>query len=186
MPEQEKPITAFPWDISAQDQQGGPGLDRDMKEQAVWTQMEYWGDDGKPYLKEYEGRDLLKGKSVLITGGDSGIGRSVAIIMAREGADVAIVYLPEEEPDAKWTISMIEKAGRKGLALPYDLTDEQNCKKAVEETVKAFGKLNVLINNGKPHKQALYPNPTRLKLTLLLQPRDKKSAKTSKTSTWAQ
>ena len=98
--------------FSAQDQQGGPGLDRDMKEQAVWTQMEYWGDDGKPYLKEYEGRDLLKGKSVLITGGDSGIGRSVAIIMAREGADVAIVYLPEEEPDAKWTISMIEKAGQ--------------------------------------------------------------------------
>jgi NAD(P)-dependent dehydrogenase (short-subunit alcohol dehydrogenase family) len=118
---QEDPVTAYPWQISAQDQQGGPGLDKDMKEQANWTQLEFWDDNGKPYLKEYEGRGLLQDKAVLITGGDSGIGRSVAILMAREGADVSILYLPEEEVDAKYTITQIEKAGRKGHGMAYDL-----------------------------------------------------------------
>lgn len=92
--------TAFPTHIKAQDQSGGPGLDSKMEPAAVWTQVEFWTDDGKPYLKEYEGRGLLKNKAALITGGDSGIGRSVAILMAREGADVTIAYLPEEEEDA--------------------------------------------------------------------------------------
>lgn len=147
MSEQEGPVTAYPWKITPQDQQGGPGLDKDMVEQANWTQLEYWGDDGKPYLKEYEGRGLLQGKAVLITGGDSGIGRSVAILMAREGADVSILYLPEEEEDAKFTIKQIEKAGRKGHGMQYDLTEEANCKAAIDEHIKIFGKLNVLVNN---------------------------------------
>lgn len=154
MSKEDAPPTAFPsWEISAQDQSGGPGLDKDMKQQAVWSQLEYWGDDGKPYLKEYEGRGLLKDKAVLITGGDSGIGRAVAILMAREGADVSIVYLPEEEEDAKFTIGQIEKAGRKGHGMQLNLREEENCKKAVEEHVKVFGKLNVLVNNGSsdPH-----------------------------------
>lgn len=60
----------------------------------MWTQLEFWTDDGKPYFYEYEGRGLLKDKAVLVTGGDSGIGRSVAVLMAWEGADVSIVYLP--------------------------------------------------------------------------------------------
>jgi NAD(P)-dependent dehydrogenase (short-subunit alcohol dehydrogenase family) len=141
------PVTAYKWNISAQDQQGGPGLDKDMKEQANWTQLEYWDDNGKPYLKEYEGRGLMTDKAVLITGGDSGIGRSVAILMAREGADVSIAYLPEEQEDADYTIKQIEKAGRKGHGIAYDLTEEANCKAAVEEHIKVFGKLNVLINN---------------------------------------
>ncbi|KAG9855162.1 short chain dehydrogenase/ reductase-like protein, partial [Aureobasidium melanogenum] len=145
--EQEGPVTAYTWQISAQDQQGGPGLDKDMKEQANWTQLEYWDDNGKPYLKEYEGRGLLQDKAVLITGGDSGIGRSVAILMAREGADVSIVYLPEEEEDAQYTIKQIEKAGRKGHGMQYDLKEEANCKAAIEEHIKVFGKLNVLVNN---------------------------------------
>ncbi|KAK5999996.1 hypothetical protein QM012_003984 [Aureobasidium pullulans] len=147
MSEQEGPVTAYTWQISAQDQQGGPGLDKDMKEQANWTQLEYWDDNGKPYLKEYEGRGLLQDKAVLITGGDSGIGRSVAILMAREGADVSILYLPEEEEDAQYTIKQIEKAGRKGHGMQYDLKEEANCKAAIEEHIKVFGKLNVLVNN---------------------------------------
>ncbi|KAG9525966.1 short chain dehydrogenase/ reductase-like protein, partial [Aureobasidium melanogenum] len=147
MSEQECPVTAYTWQISAQDQQGGPGLDKDMKEQANWTQLEYWDDNGKPYLKEYEGRGLLQDKAVLITGGDSGIGRSVAILMAREGADVSILYLPEEEEDAQYTIKQIEKAGRKGHGMQYDLKEEANCKAAIDEHIKVFGKLNVLVNN---------------------------------------
>ncbi|KEQ94870.1 hypothetical protein AUEXF2481DRAFT_108884 [Aureobasidium subglaciale EXF-2481] len=147
MSEQEGPVTAYTWQISAQDQQGGPGLDKDMKEQANWTQLEFWDDNGKPYLKEYEGRGLLQDKAVLITGGDSGIGRSVAILMAREGADVSILYLPEEEEDAQWTIKQIEKAGRKGHGMQYDLKEEKNCKAAIDEHIKVFGKLNVLVNN---------------------------------------
>ncbi|THY47906.1 short chain dehydrogenase/ reductase-like protein [Aureobasidium pullulans] len=147
MSQQEGPITAYTWQISAQDQQGGPGLDKDMKEQANWTQLEYWDDNGKPYLKEYEGRGLLQDKAVLITGGDSGIGRSVAILMAREGADVSILYLPEEEEDAQYTIKQIEKAGRKGHGMQYDLKEESNCKAAIDEHIKVFGKLNVLVNN---------------------------------------
>ncbi|CAC9895102.1 unnamed protein product [Aureobasidium pullulans] len=147
MSQQEGPVTAYTWQISAQDQQGGPGLDKDMKEQANWTQLEYWDDNGKPYLKEYEGRGLLQDKAVLITGGDSGIGRSVAILMAREGADVSILYLPEEEEDAQYTIKQIEKAGRKGHGMQYDLKEESNCKAAIDEHIKVFGKLNVLVNN---------------------------------------
>lgn len=148
-PEQGDPITAYPWNLSAQDQEGGPGLDADMKESAVWTKLEYWGEDGKPYLKEYEGQGLLKDKAVLITGGDSGIGRSVALLMAREGADISILYLPEEEKDAQWTLDQIAKSGRKGHGMQYNLREEANCKKAVEEHIKVFGKLNVLVNNSK-------------------------------------
>lgn len=110
--------------------------------------MEYWDDEGtKPYLKEYEGRGLLKDKAVLITGGDSGIGRSVAILMAREGADISFVYLPEEEDDAQATKKEIEKAGRKAHLLPLDITSRENCQKAVDEHMKTFGKLSVLVNN---------------------------------------
>ena len=144
-----EPVTAFPWKISPQDQSGGPGLDKDMKEQAVWTKLEYWDDDGKPYLKEYEGRGLLKDKAVLITGGDSGIGRSVALLMAREGADVTILYLPEEQEDADYTLAEIKKAGRKGHGMAYDLKEEKNCKAAIAEHMKVHGRLNVLVNNSK-------------------------------------
>lgn len=115
----------------------------------MFTKLEYWSQDGEPYLKEYEGRGLLTDKKVLITGGDSGIGRSVALLMAREGADVSIVYLPEEEEDAQWTLDQIAKSGRKGHGMVFDLKEEQNCKKAVEEHLKVFGRLNVLVNNSE-------------------------------------
>jgi len=147
MPEKNVP-TAYPSvELEAQDQSGGPGLDSKMKPAAVWTKLEYWTNDGKPYLKEYEGRGLLQDKAVLITGGDSGIGRSVAILMAREGADVTILYLPEEEEDAQYTLKEIEKAGRKCHLFAGDLKEEANCKKAVEEHMQAHGRLNVLVNN---------------------------------------
>lgn len=148
MSQQEKPLTAYPSvELQSQDQEGGPGLDSDLKPAANFTQLEFWSDDVKPYLKEYEGRDLLKDKAVLITGGDSGIGRSVAILMAREGADVSIVYLPEEEKDAQWTKAQVEKAGRKANLMSLNLREEDNCRKAVDGHIKAFGKLNALVNN---------------------------------------
>ena len=94
------------------------------------------------------------GRKALITGGDSGIGRAAAIAYAREGADVAINYLPEEEPDAKEVIALIEKEGRKGIALPGDLRDEAFCVKLVEDAAKALGGLDILVNNAGRQQQA--------------------------------
>jgi len=143
------PPTAYPADeLKPQDQEGSKGLDSKLEPNSNWTQLEFWDDEGtSPFLKDYEGRGLLKDKAVLITGGDSGIGRSVAVLMAREGADVSIVYLPEEEEDAQWTKAHIEKAGRKANLMALDLTKDENCKKAIEQHVETFGKLSVLVNN---------------------------------------
>ena len=142
------PLTAYPWKIPAQDQEGSKGLDSQLDPPANWTQLEYWNDEGtKPYLQEYKGQGLLKDKAVLITGADSGIGRSVAVLMAREGADVSFVYLPEEEKDAQDTKKMIEAAGRKTHLMALDVTSEANCRRAIDEHMKAFGKLSVLVNN---------------------------------------
>lgn len=143
------PVTAYDVHTKPQDQSGGPGLDSAMEPAANWTQLEFWDNDGKPYLQEYEGRGLLKGKSAIITGGDSGIGRSVAILFAKEGADVTIVHLPEEESDAKQTVKAVEKEGKKCIAMALDLKEEANCKKVIDEHVKNFGKINVLVNNSK-------------------------------------
>ncbi|KAF2396681.1 NAD(P)-binding protein [Trichodelitschia bisporula] len=140
--------TAYPsTSIKPQSQTGGPGLDANLDPPAAWTQLEHWSSDGKPYLKEYEGRGLLKDKAVLITGGDSGIGRAVALLMAREGADLSIVYLPEEEEDAKWTAERIEKEGRRVNLMPGDVKDENQCKQFVEKHVEKFGRVDVLVNN---------------------------------------
>jgi NAD(P)-dependent dehydrogenase (short-subunit alcohol dehydrogenase family) len=100
----------------------------------------------------YQGRDYkaagkLEGKTALITGGDSGIGRAVANFFAREGADVAIVYLAPEQSDAEETKAAIEKAGCRALLLPGDVTSRQFCEEAVEKTVREFGKLDILVNN---------------------------------------
>ncbi|MCJ1478730.1 hypothetical protein MMC13_007414 [Lambiella insularis] len=143
------PPTAYPsTSIKPQNQEGSKGLDAKLEPAANWTQLEFWDDEGTaPYLKEYEGRGLLKDKAVLITGADSGIGRSVAILMAREGADISFVYLPEEEEDAQLTKKEIEKAGRKAQLMPLDITVKENCQKAVDAHMKMFGKLSVLVNN---------------------------------------
>jgi len=95
----------------------------------------------------YVGSGRLAGRKALITGGDSGIGRAVAIAFAREGADVAINYLPQEEEDAKAVVALIEKTGRRAAALPGDLRDAAFCRQLVEDAVKRLGGLDILVNN---------------------------------------
>lgn len=96
---------------------------------------------------QYRSAEKLADKVALVTGGDSGIGRSVAVLFAREGADVAIVYLPAEQSDAETTKHAIEQEGRRALLLPGDVRDREFCKQAVQRTVEEFGKLDVLVNN---------------------------------------
>jgi NAD(P)-dependent dehydrogenase (short-subunit alcohol dehydrogenase family) len=95
----------------------------------------------------YKGSGKLQNKVALITGGDSGIGRAVAVLYAREGADVAIVYLKVEQSDAEETKRAVEKEGQHALLLPGDVSDPKFCQKAVEKTVKEFGRLDILVNN---------------------------------------
>jgi NAD(P)-dependent dehydrogenase (short-subunit alcohol dehydrogenase family) len=97
--------------------------------------------------ESYVGLGRLKGRAALITGGDSGIGRAVALASAREGADVAIRYMPEEERDAAETIRWIEEAGRKALRLPGDIQDENHCGKMIDRAFDTFGRLDILVNN---------------------------------------
>jgi NAD(P)-dependent dehydrogenase (short-subunit alcohol dehydrogenase family) len=95
----------------------------------------------------YKGADKLKGKVALISGGDSGIGRAVAVLFAREGADVAIMFLPEEERDANETRDAIRAEGGRALLLPGDVTDREYCEEAVERTFNELGSIDILVNN---------------------------------------
>jgi NAD(P)-dependent dehydrogenase (short-subunit alcohol dehydrogenase family) len=95
----------------------------------------------------YRGSGKLDGKTALITGGDSGIGRAVAVLYAREGADVAIVYLREEQRDAEETFGAVEGEGRRCLLIPGDVRDPAFCRDAVERTTREFGRLDILVNN---------------------------------------
>lgn len=97
--------------------------------------------------ESYRGSGLLAGRKALITGGDSGIGRAAAIAFAREGADVAINYLPVEEPDAKEVVDIIRQAGRTAVALPGDIRDQAFCKQLVVDAVSGLGGLDTLVNN---------------------------------------
>lgn len=105
--------------------------------------------DPKPDHGEhsYKGSGRLAGRKALITGGDSGMGRAAAIAYAREGADVAINYFPSEEPDAKEVIELIHEAGRKGVAIPGDLRDENFCKQLVARAVQELGGLDIVVSN---------------------------------------
>jgi len=105
--------------------------------------------DPKPRYRapKYKPAAKLEDKVALITGGDSGIGRAVAVMYAREGAHVAIVYLPVEQSDAEETREAVEKAGRRALLLPGDVSDAEFCRSAIDSTVKEFGKLDILVNN---------------------------------------
>ena len=117
--------------------------DHDQKPPGLETEMETKPDHGET---SYQGSGKLAGRAALITGGDSGIGRAVAIAYAREGADVAISYLDETE-DAQETARWVEASGRKALLLPGDITDPAHCKSLVEKTYSEFGRLDVLVNN---------------------------------------
>ncbi len=104
--------------------------------------------DPKPDYGEdsYRGSGKLQGKVALITGGDSGIGRAVALAFAREGADVLISYL-DEEPDAQKTVRIVEKEGRKAVAVAGDIGDEAHCQQLVQRAVSELGRLDILVNN---------------------------------------
>jgi NAD(P)-dependent dehydrogenase (short-subunit alcohol dehydrogenase family) len=115
--------------------QRSPGLESKLKPLPRWQATRY-----RPAGK-------LENKVALITGGDSGIGRAVAFLYAREGSDVAIVYLTQEQSDAEQTKQSIEAVGRRCLLLPADLSREAACKEVVEKTVKHFGKLDILVSN---------------------------------------
>jgi NAD(P)-dependent dehydrogenase (short-subunit alcohol dehydrogenase family) len=118
------------------------------KQQQPWpglcSQMDPKPDHGET---SYRGSGRLMGRKALITGGDSGIGRAAAIAYAREGADVAINYLPDEEPDAQEVVSLIQAEGRRAVTIPGDIKDEKFCKKMVERAVKELGGLDILVNN---------------------------------------
>ncbi|MCA0984892.1 SDR family oxidoreductase [Halobacillus yeomjeoni] len=118
----------------AQHQNRQPGIESEMTPRPVQAD------------EEYQSGNKLAGKVALITGGDSGIGRSVSIGFAKEGADVAISYL-EEHDDAEYTKKMVEEQGRRCILIPGDIGDESVCQEAVEQTVNKLGKLDILVNN---------------------------------------
>jgi NAD(P)-dependent dehydrogenase (short-subunit alcohol dehydrogenase family) len=114
----------------------------------------------KSERREYKGSDKLLDKTALITGADSGIGRAVAILFAREGADVAIVYL-NERGDAEETRRLVEQEGRRCILLSGDVGDEAFCRQCVEKTVQEFGHLDILVNNAaEQHPQQSIENIT--------------------------
>ncbi|RHZ66740.1 uncharacterized protein CDV56_108005 [Aspergillus thermomutatus] len=119
-----------------------PGLEKEMMPPSEPTKLESQGG-----FKEYVGSGKLKGKSVLITGGDSGIGRAVAALMAREGANITIVYLPEEEEDAQETKRLVEGENKECVLFSGDLRDRETCRRAVEAHVQRYGHIHVLVNN---------------------------------------
>jgi NAD(P)-dependent dehydrogenase (short-subunit alcohol dehydrogenase family) len=112
-----------------------PGIEAEMELKPRWR------------APRYKAAGKLEGKVALVTGGDSGIGRAVAYLYAREGADVAIVHLPEEQQDADEIRQAIEGEGRRCLSIPGDLTDSSFCREAVEQTVRELGRLDVLVSN---------------------------------------
>jgi NAD(P)-dependent dehydrogenase (short-subunit alcohol dehydrogenase family) len=114
--------------------QSKPGLEAELEPRPAYR------------AEDYRGSGKLEGKVALITGGDSGIGRAVAVLFAREGADVAIVYLSEDQ-DAEETRRAVEDEGRRALLIPGDVTDSAFCQDAVEQTVRELGKLDILVNN---------------------------------------
>src|SRR6201996_8251485 len=131
----QDPISKYPKPPFKRQSQPWPGLASKM--------------DPKPDHGEtsYKGSGRLAGRKALITGGDSGMGRAAAIAYAREGADVAINYFPDEEPDAQEVIKLIKDAGRNGVALPGDLRDAAFCTKLVNDAVQRLGGLDILVSN---------------------------------------
>ncbi|HEU0103985.1 MAG TPA: SDR family oxidoreductase [Mycobacteriales bacterium] len=122
---------------------GAPG-EESIEHPGLTADMDRQPDHGE---QTYTGSGKLTGKRALITGGDSGIGRAVAVAFAREGADVLVVHLPEEDADGKQTVQLVEQAGRKGVAVAGDLRDESFCTAVVEQAVSELGGLDILVSN---------------------------------------
>lgn len=135
------PTTKFPKPPFERQSQPFPGLASKMTPRP---------DHGET---SYKGSGRLTGRKALITGGDSGMGRAAAIAFAREGADVAIAYLPAEEPDAREVVALIKQAGRKAVTVPGDLRDHGYCLKLVETAVRQLGGLDILVNNASRQQQ---------------------------------
>ncbi|AJA48086.1 short chain dehydrogenase/reductase family oxidoreductase [Clostridium pasteurianum DSM 525 = ATCC 6013] len=142
----------YPETIPAQKQNQQPGLETMMNPKPVYEDP------------EYKGSKKLKDKVAIITGGDSGIGKAVAIAYAKEGAKIAIVYLNEHE-DAKETKRIIEEKGANCLLISGDIGDEQFCKDVADKTIKQFGKIDILVNNaGEQHPQNSIEDITKQQL----------------------
>jgi NAD(P)-dependent dehydrogenase (short-subunit alcohol dehydrogenase family) len=131
----QDPVTQYPQPEFEQQRQTEPGLAKAMVPKP---------DHGE---ESYRGSGRLKGRKALITGGDSGIGRATAIAYAREGADVAFVYLPSEQPDADEVIKLITDAGQKALPIAADISKEQVCRDIITQVVNELGGLDILVNN---------------------------------------
>lgn len=144
-------------EITGQTQNEQPGIEEKMTPTPIF-------DD-----KNYKGSGKLTGKVALITGGDSGIGRAVSIAFAKEGANIAIVYLDEkEEEDANKTINLAEAYGVKAFKIQMDVSDDENCQNVADQVIEAFGQINILVNNaGKqfPTKDFLNVTPDQLQET---------------------
>jgi len=126
-----------------------PGLEKDMAPTSESTRLE-----SSDSFVEYQGSNKLANKSALITGGDSGIGRAVAALYAREGCDVSIVYLPEEQPDAEETKRIVEKEGRRCLLIPFNLERLHDLGQIVDAHKKEFdGRIDILVNNASKQVQ---------------------------------
>jgi NAD(P)-dependent dehydrogenase (short-subunit alcohol dehydrogenase family) len=137
----DDPTTKYPKPPFRSQSQPWPGLA---------GQMDPRPDHGET---SYKGSGRLQGRKALITGGDSGMGRAAAIAFAREGADVAISYHPDEEPDAREVIDLIKKEGRVAVALPGDIRDEALCNRIVTDAVRELGGLDILVNNAARQQQ---------------------------------
>jgi len=141
-PEPKDPTAKYPKPPFARQEQPWPGLARDMNPKP---------DHGET---SYVGSGRLAGRRALITGGDSGMGRAAAIAFAREGADVAINYLPAEQPDADEVCDLIRAEGRISAGIPGDIRDEDFCQRLVEDAVAKLGGLDILVNNAARQQQA--------------------------------
>ena len=136
----QNPVTEYPKPSFDKQPQAVPGLAGEMHPKP---------DHGE---KSYRGHGRLAGRKALVTGGDSGIGRAAVIAFAREGADVAINYLPAEEADAQEVLALIRAEGRKAVGLPGDIKSESFCQQLVADAVRELGGLDILVNNaGKQH-----------------------------------
>src|ERR671910_1739132 len=132
---QQDPTRQYPQPEFGEQQLEHPGLESEMQPKPDYGE------------ETYRGSGKLTGKAAIITGGDSGIGRAVALAFAREGADVLISYLEAEESDARETVRIVEESGKKAIPVPGDIRNESHCQRIVDQAVQEFGKIDVLVNN---------------------------------------